>query len=964
MNGQRQASSEADPVARDDEFAFGPFRLLPAQRLLLEEGSPVALGGRAFDILVALAERAGTPIGKRELIAKTWPSIFVDESNLRVHVAALRRALRDGQADRRFIITLPGRGYSLVGPVLRTAQKPGAARPTIHATATDNLPMLVRKTVGRDETVAALTAKLVESRFVTIVGPGGIGKTTVALSVAAGLRSFGADGVWLLDLATISDPTLMPTALALVLGTPVSSLEPIPHLLTVLRDKRILLVFDNCEHVIDGAATLAEQIFRNAPNVHILATSREALRVEGENIWRLSSLEVPPEASATTAKVALKFSAVQLFVQRVSAMSASFELTDSDAPIVGEICRRLDGIPLAIELAASRVESLGVRGVAARLGDRFRLLTRGYRTAVPRHQTLRATFDWSYGLLDWPARIVLGRLALLAGDFTLDAACAVARCTAVDDAEIENQVITLVAASLLTMIDTEDVVRYRLLDSTRAYAQERLNESGEAPKIFRQHAGYLLQLLEGAAQQLKVWPLVEWLAEYGRQIDNVRTSLDWAFSLEGDVELGVNLTIAAAPLFLLTSLHHECRSRVTAALAHLQPDELGAGRRAMQLWAELGGALMYTLHRDLEVFTAWTRALEIAESLGAVDYKLRALKGLWTSAFNAGDLTSANSYAERFDEVSETLADPAYTQLSARMLAMTDQYSGRLEAARKRCATALAAYRDVNIQLDLIRFQFDQRTILATILSMTLWMLGKPDQAGKVAQSCLDYAREADHDLSVIFGLSYTMIKVDILSGNIDAAEDNLNLLTKYTASNPTGQFGLMCQCWRGSLLSRKESFVAAADLLKTTLRNIPYHSYQAHYTWFLGEYAYAAGRAGEVDEAIEAIDRALEICDRLSERWNLAELLRIKGEIALMRRGADSEASAEDCLERSLDCARQQGALSWELRAAMSLLRLDHGRGRISQAYSDLATVYGRFTEGFETYDLLEAKRLLDRLK
>src|SRR6266851_4759481 len=338
------ATASGSTASGGTAIAFGPFRLLAAQRLLLEGDQPVRLGGRAFDILATLLERPGEVIGKDELKSRTWPNTFVEDANLKMQVSALRRALGDGQGGRRYIATIPGRGYNFVAPV-RFENPPQAPLPArIASAAAHNLPAAMTRMIGREEAVAALVSRLSRERLLTIVGPGGIGKTTVALAVAEHLIADYEHGVWLVDLAPLNDPRLVPSAVATVLGLEVRTENPLPGLVAALRDKRMLLLLDNCEHVIDSAASLAAAVLTGTPGVNILATSREPLGVAGEREHRLGPLGSPPTLSGVTAAEAAAFPAVQLFVERVTAIVEDFALTDANAPLIVEICRRLDGL--------------------------------------------------------------------------------------------------------------------------------------------------------------------------------------------------------------------------------------------------------------------------------------------------------------------------------------------------------------------------------------------------------------------------------------------------------------------------------------------------------------------------------------------------------------------------------------------------------------------------------------------
>ena len=530
----RATDRGAAPAER--AIAFGHFRLLPARRLLLAGDEPVRLGSRALEILIALLERSGELVSKDELMARVWPSTFVEEGNLKVQVAGLRRALGDRRGSNRFLATVPGRGYRFVAPVVLSEVLPlesGAERAL-------SLPAPGARMIGRADTVREFAAQLPPQRFMTIVGPGGIGKTTVALAVARELIKSSQLTVKFVDLAPLVEPHLVPDALAAALGLEIPSGDQIDDVIAGLRGKQMLLVLDNCEHVIEAAAALAVEVRSRAPDVQILATSREPLRAAGEHVYRLPALKCPPTSTPLTAVEALRFSAVELFVQRTAAMLGRFELGDQDAPIVADICRKLDGLPMAIEFAAARVDAFGLRALAAHLPDRLQLLTRGRRPTLPRHHSLRAALDWSHELLPQAERVVLRRLAVFAGGFPLEAASVVAASAEITGPEVVDCVANLVANSLIAADVAGEAPCYRLLGTTRAYAFEKLTDSGELEQVERCHAEHLQDLVQRNKSGWDSPAANDQLAGCGSRIDRLRQ--DWASSLSRNTLIGAPLT--------------------------------------------------------------------------------------------------------------------------------------------------------------------------------------------------------------------------------------------------------------------------------------------------------------------------------------------------------------------------------------------------------------------------------------
>ena len=437
------------PAQSQEVISFGPFSLVASERLLSRDGLPVELSGRAFDILLTLLSRPNEVIGKNQLLAQVWPDVTVEEGSLRFHMANLRKTLGDGKDGARYISTLPGRGYCFVAPISRSSNRGQAPAPLAVSFPQTNLPARLIGMIGRDDDVLKLSARLNAARFVTIVGSGGVGKTTVGIAVGHHLIEAFAGAVLFIDLGMLGDPNLVPTVTASMLGLSVQSTDALPSLITYLRDKRILLILDTCEHLIEAVATLASRIFNEAPQAHILATSRETLQVDGEQVYRLEPLACPPDDAALTAATAEQFPATQLFVERARASGARLDFNDAEAAVVVDICRKLDGVALAIELAARRVEAYGLHQTAALLDQRLTLAWAGPRTAPPRQKTLQATLDWSYGLLSEVERTVLRRLAVFVGHFTLDAALTVVTSANVGQNVVFGAIDSLVAKSMV-----------------------------------------------------------------------------------------------------------------------------------------------------------------------------------------------------------------------------------------------------------------------------------------------------------------------------------------------------------------------------------------------------------------------------------------------------------------------------------------------------------------------------------
>lgn len=437
---------------------FGPYTFHVGQRLILDGDRPLSLGGRALDILQLLVERAGEVVSKDELIARVWPGTVVEAINLRVHIAALRRALGEARAELRYIAHVPRQGYCFIASVQGRAALSEPVLKPLH-----NLPARLTPIVGRDSYVASVVRHLLGKRLVTLVGPGGVGKSTVTLRSAELLIQHYKDGVWQLDVGAVDDPVQAVEQMALT----------VEH-----AQCHALLVLDNAEHRLQRCCELVEWVLEVAPHVSILVSSREPLQVVGETVLAVPALSVPPSTDSLSVDEAFGYSAVQLFVLRARARQQDWVLREQDIDAVVELCRRLDGLPLAIELTACHIDALGLVGLLSQSDDGLQGLAQGRRTAVARHQSLRATLDCSYHHLSPLEQTVLQRVSVFRRAFTLAALIRVAACPSVPPGLFAAAVEGLVLKSFLTMDQGFGAPRYCLLNTGRAYARAKLEESG------------------------------------------------------------------------------------------------------------------------------------------------------------------------------------------------------------------------------------------------------------------------------------------------------------------------------------------------------------------------------------------------------------------------------------------------------------------------------------------------------
>ncbi len=890
----------------EEELRFGPFSIVPARRSLTQDGETVPLGSRAVDILLFLLSEPGVLKTNAEIVSAVWPSTFVDDANLRVHVSALRKALGDIQREPRYIANVPGRGYRFVAEVARGTPAGDAAK-----RHKPRIPSMASRIFGREETVLTIARQLDKGRLLTVAGTGGIGKSTIARAVVATLPP-SCDVVWI-DLSEIADGNLIPSVIASGIGISTRSEDLLRDIAHALDGSDALLVLDSCEHVVSRAAELCEDILARTARLRILATSREPLRAQDERVHRLTSLELP--LGNGSAAEAIKSPAVQLFVDRADACLGGYELTDEDAPHVIDICARLDGIALAIELAAGRLETVGVQGLSRALTDCFNVLTRGRRTALPRHQTLRAMLDWSYLILSPTEQQALRELSVFRGRFTASAAGAI-----VSDLAAEEMLVTFVAKSLVIAERSANGTNYRLLDTTRLYAAEKLDESGATDAVMSRFTGYLCQTFEGSEQELYSLSTEAWSQDFAQQLPAVRSALHWAFSEDGDPLAGARLTIATLPLFFRLSLIDECLGAVTQAINFLDQRPDLDERTRMKLYAALGWPQMRALGAPEHGIAAWTTAIRIAETLGDIDHQLRGIWALWVDALNRAEPHLGMDYARRFKQLAAQSDDPADLIVGKRMVGATLHWLGRHEEALVKLREMLADYERVPQSRHSVRFQFDQRVTARIMIARCLWFLGQSEAAFREVDETIDYAVATGHLPSLANVLAEAACPLALLSGDNELAAQYIQLLRDNTKPISLDVWHVYADCFEAELHLRAGRIEDCLRQLRQAKAVLGAAGFILFRTMFEGVEASARAERGEDDDALELLRAAQSRGQKAGEYWCLPELIRIEGRV---HRKLGKEASAAQCLAAAAEQARLQGAVGWLRRIEADIIQL-----------------------------------------
>ena len=929
---------------------LGRFQIDLELRTLWCDSERVPLGSRAFDILAMVAKAGGRLVTKDELMDAVWPNTIVEENNIQVHLSALRKILG---ADRDLILTVPGRGYQLVQR--HRAASIAASSPEAQCAPVGRpLPPLRMQLVGREADVVQIRSMLAHTRVLTLVGAGGIGKTSLAVEAArqaaADVTEPFTEPVWFVELATLGTRDEVLAAIAQACGLPVEHATPgLAQIASALAGRR-LLVLDNAEHVIEHVAEAVEVLAAVNADLRMLVTSREPLRIMAEAVFRVEPLDVPQPGSADAD--ILRRSAVNLFLLRANSMQREVATDSAELRLVGEICRRLDGIPLALELAAARVVTLGVVGVYQRLDDRLAILAGGYRTALPRHQTLRATFDWSFALLDAKSQALFRRSAVFGGVFSFEAMCAVACDASLTVADAIIAISELLAKSLVNVEFDGPVARYRLSESTRAYALDKLQAEGERQELAVRHARYLSQcFITHTAQTVRgnADSAAALAAALKHTLDDARHAYDWAFSPDGDVQLGVELASTLSAALLDGGMIAECCERATPAVDTL--DALPAAsidaRDEMRVRAALASALPHVRGSVSKAEQLWRKVYALATERADDAYHARALWGLWTTMISSGNVHASAEFAVRLRQLAQQRENAWQETLADQIAAISQHCLGRhaeakAELLRTRNRFAELEYsgqRDNTIAVDPLVY-------CNGTLARIAWLEGHCGEAMRLVDTLVGLVRPDIMEPSLTHTLGASAAPLSLMCGDLGRAAVYLDIMRSQVALHGLDVWRDYCNCLSAHRDILDGQLQRGVALLESSLDALIARGFRRLITLFIAAYAEALVAAGRIDEAVRRLNDTLQFCENNGEMMFVPELWRVLGIAArARRRSADAEAH----FTTAIQMARRQGATMWELRASLSLAALWREESRDAERHSQALHMLERLALCFD---------------
>ena len=903
---------------------FGRFELDTAQRKLTESGNVLRLGGKAFDILVVLATSAGEVISKETLLAAVWPDTTVEEGALRVHLVTLRKLLGD-RTSGRYIENIPGRGYVFVMPVEGSGVVSLNQAEAKTQVLQQRFPRLTERLIGRDDFVAETAGLLSTHRLVTISGAGGVGKTSVALAAAEIISA--AREVLFVDLASLSDEKQIAPTLASLLGLSVVIDNAEHAVLEALAERDLLLLLDNCEHVISKAAVIVEDILATTRLVTVLATSREPLRIAGERIRQLPSLPVPPEDSPQSSL--LKYPAVELFVDRVMLSS---ELEDFNNPdtltAAASIVRRLDGIPLAIELAASGVANLGLTHLVGSLSDPLTVLRRGRRTAPPRQQTLRATLDWSFDGLTDKERLLFEYCAMFAGAFSTEAALTLSAGVMAEEDFYE----AFDGLFLKSLFSVSGDGKYRLLQTTRSYTLEKVRRGDQAHRLHASHADYCEKALTSATRDWPTLLTADWMRLYSDLIHDIRSAIHWSFESVESEELGMRLAANSKVLWVQLGLMNEQIQVLDEALKRIPGSAHEGTETELDLRISKGSALYHVqgYSKDGDALHEIDRGIEIAKAIGNVSKRIHA---------NAARTAILCSHGRYQDAINATLAlrdeNPQVpSHVFSAMLEHNYFFNGDLAHARKELEGSLddgsgSIRRTANPGLG-----FDQRITGLAVLVFVEFLEGNIATAMDRLEKSVQEAEDLGYSIASCLLLMLSAFPMASLAGRHSQANEYLNKAEGLAKQQRLIRWQQWISSYRNGLSEADNH-----DALEKALAGLA----ALRLEYFL---IICGARTPTAH-----VERAL----RGEAGWCRPELLRL---LAIAKFPTNPEL-AKNIAAEAVALSRRMRAVFWELRCLMTAYELSP-RSDQPAIVDDIETAIARFEPESKTVDLDAAVELV----
>lgn len=855
------------------------------------------LGDRALDVLVQLVGAAGQVVSKDALLSKIWSKDVVEENSLQAQISSLRKILGD---DRDLIATEFGKGYRFTGAV----QSHRAVTSSIGTRQVrSGLPRPRSPLIGRAEELLELNRLLTTQRLVTLAGPAGVGKTRLAIEVASESSPFFPDGIYFADLSQIgssaSVSSVISSALAGLAGA-MTSLASHPS--------RALLVVDNCEHVASACAGVMAQHLEADSGLSVLLTSQTPLGLDGEQVYRIHPLAVPPHS--ISAEHAKDYSAIELFVRRVISADYHFQLTEGNVEQITTLCRALDGVPLALEIAAARVPSLGLATVTEDLVLSAGLLAAQKHQTSGRHRTLGDAMRWSYQLLNSVEQYVFQELAIFPGDFTLAAAEQVISAELCESHRLVDVVYGLVEKSLVTLQAGTQPLRYRYLSMLRAYALDQLG--GRTPTLAEKHAHFVDHLVSQAQQDWISLPTSQWRRQYEHHIDDIRSALAWAFRGNQHRTMGLRILANSAPFWIQLSLHDECRQRITDALEGTDVPSIDE-HQEMLIQAALATSLTWSRGPVPANGRAWSRASNLASRLGDREMQLQAEYGLWLFELRSGRYAQALWHGKNMAALALKHRDQAALLTARRLIGTSQHFLGNHAEALIEIESMLDSYARDERHGSNFRFGLDQRVAGWAFLSRILFLMGNESKARRAAQIAIDEAMALDHACTLCCALVEGSCTVAALAGDVKEVERVSQQLNQVAANHGLdfwGLYGSAFALWARALQKPDEiSFLE----LRSALEKLQAHGFDPAYSVFLSDFSNAMVEQGHSQEAAKLINARLTGDAAEGQLWNAPELMRIKAR-ALQHIAPQPEPTS-DILQKALTLARTQRAKAWEIR-------------------------------------------------